>query len=463
MPGYYQAIVLVLLLLIVARVCVGIGRMSSTDSTIIYLDNNATTYPHPEVGTAMRACSRLGNASSPYAETAQKIIHAAREDILQRAGVQPHTHEVIFTSGASESNNLFLRGIVDAYHLGRIQQGKDDSSSQLPHLILSAVEHKTSIECAKQLAALGRAEITLLPVRSDGRVDPLTLAYAIQPHTVAISIMHVNNETGAINDIDQIARIAQAHNIALHVDAVQSFAKFPLSLCPRVRNSLAAISVSFHKVYGPTGIGALIISERMTPLLQKGVQICGSQNREIRGGTDNLAGIAGAAVAMRITMVDRTTKNFLLQNMRRWLIEHLRQRYTLGSFENYVGQDDTFEYPGPHDGGITVVFLGPVDEAGLPHQELSAPGTLLVSFVKHRPMREHFCNIVLQRDLRDEGVLVSIGSACNSGTSSHVLHALRAPYIIRCGVVRISMGDYNTVTEMKRFCTILDRCVAKQQ
>jgi cysteine desulfurase len=430
------------------------GLADLENSKKIYLDNNATTKPHPEVIKAVAQHANLGNASN--SDAARRVLAKSSQDILE--GLP--NRRVIFTSGASESNNLFLRGMVDAFHLSLLTKPSfSKSSDTLPHLIIADTEHKTSIECVKQLAALDRAEITLLPCRNDGTIDPMVVAYAIKPNTIVISVMHVNNETGGINDIASIGKIAAAHNITFHTDIVQSYAKL---LNPEDLHDIDALSVSFHKIHGPTGVGALIIKPRLIPILQKAPQISGSQNEGIRGGTENIAGIAGAATAVQLSNAAQISTYQHVEKLKNMLVTHLLNQYKLEKFSALAGTPDETEWMGPQDGKVSIIFLGPITWDGTPDRERSSPYTLLVSFIKHSPMASHFCNIQLQKDLNDAGAIVSIGSACNGGAPSHVLKAMRAPFIVRCGVIRISPGAYNTEAEIKKFCQLLDICVAKQ-
>jgi cysteine desulfurase len=415
----------------------------------VYLDNNGTTPPHFEAIKKMQEYSRLGNISSAYAHTAKNEIEKVNIQIGKAVGsVYFHPVVVVHTSGASESNSLFLRGVVDAYW---INQSKKDL---LPHLIISSIEHKTSIECAKHLAKLDRAEITFISPRINGIIDPMEVAYAIRPNTIGISVMHVNNETGAINDIESISKIASVHKIPYHIDIAQSFGKIPISWT-RI-SGIIALSISFHKLYGPTGVGALILSENLAQILQQVPQICGTQNSGLRGGTENIAGIIGAGEAVRISMINRMQKNMRILQMKIRLIQFLNDNFNIQKYEDYAGkpdQYDPFRFVGENHEKPIVVFLGPTDFLGLPDLKKSASNTLLISFIRVASLKNHFCNIMIKKKLFDEGVIVSIGSACNTSDEkpSHILESIKAPYIVRCGVIRISLGDYNTSKDIKKF------------
>jgi len=419
----------------------------------VYLDNNGTTPPHASVIKKMSENAFLGNASSTYGNAAREEIAKTNNWICRalEIGNKDTQPVIIYTSGASESNNLFLRGVVDFYWLMEAKKGNDHSS--IPNIILSDVEHKTSIECAKQLASLQRAEVTFIAPRVNGTIDPMEIAYAIKPNTVGISIMHVNNETGAINDVAQIAKIAASRGIPFHTDIAQSFGKIYHEICNPFANTVA-MSISFHKLYGPVGVGALVVSRSMAEILANVPQICGNQNYGLRGGTENVAGIVGAGEAIKLSTFGRIIKNAELLGFKKHIINFIQSNFIVQKYEEYAGKPEQYD---PFTQSVRrrpiVIFLGPVDFSGFPDLENSAPNTLLISFVRQIPLRDHFCNIILKEKLLEEGIIVSIGSACNTteGQPSHVLTAMKAPYIVRCGVIRISFGDYNTLTDIKKF------------
>lgn len=405
----------------------------------IYLDNNSTTQPTHSVQEIMQKYAFCGNHSSSYTHEAQNKVRAAEQQICDWVG---YPAKIIWTSGGSEANNLFLRGIVDAYHMHTHARGTDTFIIQKPHIICSMVEHKSSIDCVKQLEALNRADVTWIPPRCDGSIHPMEVAYAITPATIAISIMHVNNETGAVNDINTIAQIAHSRGIPFHTDAVQSFGKYP-------RIMADAISVSFHKLHGPTGIGALILENKFFHA-PRGIspQICGTQNYGLRGGTLNVAGIAGASEAMRCTFANRAAKNAHLITMRDFIIRELSQYFPAGDICKYY-------------------TAAPLDNNYVPARSefvimnRDNLNTLALCFIKNSLAR-HFCNLQLKRDLEVRGVKVSIGSACSHNSKSHVLVAMKMPFVIQCGIIRVSLGDNNTLDECEYFCRILIPLVAQQ-
>lgn len=400
----------------------------------IYLDNNSTTQPTRSVQKIMQKYAFCGNHSSSYTHEAQNIVCTAEQQICDWVG---YPVKIIWTSGGSEANNLFLRGIVDTYHMHNTTF--DTFIMQKPHIICSMVEHKSSIDCVKQLEALNRADVTWITPRCDGSIHPMEVAYAITPATIAISIMHVNNETGAVNDINTIAQIAHLRGIPFHTDAVQSFGKYS-------RIMADAISVSFHKLHGPTGIGALILENKFFNT-RRGIspQICGTQNYSLRGGTLNVAGIAGASEAMQCTFANRAVKNEHLAAMRDFIIRELSQHFPTGDICKYHNMANNYV---PARSEFIVVNRDNLN-------------TLALCFIKNS-LAQHFCNMQLKHDLEVRGVKVSIGSACSHNNKSHVLVAMKMPYVIQCGIIRVSLGDNNTLDECKYFCHILIPLVAQQ-
>ena len=417
----------------------------------LYFDNNSTTQPHAEVVNAVSEASYLGNASASYAFGAQVKVEGLKKKILEWTFPDPlkrSGYQVVITSGASEANNLIIRGLVDS-------ASKSGDGSK-PHLVLSSVEHKTSIDCAKQLQDLGRADVDFIEPDIYGVVDPATVMSHVRKNTVLVSVMHANNETGALNDVGSIAAMCQTGGIIFHTDAVQTFGKMRLGDL-----GAGAYSMSFHKMNGPVGVGALIIRSDIAKKMHS--QIAGSQNDGLRGGTENIAGCAGGIRTMDITLYRRADKNARMLSMKKMFVNGLLQRFAVLPFSKFAHLTDDsalamVKNMPTSESDITskhkaVVFLGPVDTGGKPDYANSLPNTVLLAVV-NLPGGEtgvgdaykRFCNVKLKSDLAARDVLISIGSACLTKLQgpSHVLKALAAPFIIRCGVVRVSFGDYNT-------------------
>lgn len=250
-----------------------------------YFDYAATTPPHPDVIRTMAEImeTQFGNPSSihGYGERADQLLRRARSGCLAAIGVKPE--EIIFTSGATESNNLAIKGAALRYQ------------SRGRHIITTATEHASVYESFMQLRQWGW-EVTLVPVNSDGVVNAQQVVDAIRPDTVLVSLMHVNNETGAIHPIAEIGKQLKkkAPRVLFHVDGVQGFGK--IKVTPDAWGA-DLYSLSAHKIRGPKGVGLLYVRSgvELTPLMSGG-----SQEQGLRAGTENVALLVGMAKAMRM-------------------------------------------------------------------------------------------------------------------------------------------------------------------
>lgn len=268
-------------------------RQIETDS--IYLDHAATTPVDPEVLRAMAPwfTEYFGNPSSIYqlGQQSRAALDEARARCAAVLGCHPA--EIVFTSGATESNNLALAGSVWAAR-------ERDPGSPPPHIVTSAVEHHAVLHKAEWLESIGFG-LTVVPVSPDGIVDPIDIEQAIRPETALISVMYANNETGAIQPIAEISAIARARGIPFHTDAVQAAGLLPL----RVDDlGVDLLSLSAHKFYGPKGVGLLYV-RRGTPLSWQ--QLGGGQESGRRGGTENVPLIMGMGAALTMAERDRET------------------------------------------------------------------------------------------------------------------------------------------------------------
>ncbi|WP_298411948.1 IscS subfamily cysteine desulfurase [Hydrotalea sp.] len=270
----------------------------------VYLDNNATTLTDPAVLEVMIPyfTKHFGNAASKnhvFGWEADEAVAYAREQVANLIGAEPN--EIIFTSGATESDNLALKGIVEAY------AGKGN------HIITLNTEHKAVIDTCKHLEKNG-VEVTYLPVNADGLIDVTAIEAAIQPTTILIAVMYANNEIGIIQPISSISAIAKKHGLLLFTDATQAVGKIPVNV---VSDGIDIMAFSAHKMYGPKGVGALYV-RRKNPRVKLTAQIDGGgHERGMRSGTLNVPGIVGfgkACELCRLQMMEDTAKTERLRN-----------------------------------------------------------------------------------------------------------------------------------------------------
>ena len=362
-------------------------------NNIIYMDNHATTPIAPEVLEAMMPylTTNFGNASSthPFGVTAKDAVEKARHQVAELLGCS--AGEIIFTSGATESDNLAVRGIAYACR----EKGN--------HIITSTAEHHAILDTCHALATEG-FETTYLPVDKYGRVRPDDVAAAITPKTVLMSFMYGNNEVGTINPITDIAAVAAKHGVFFHSDAVQGIGQLPANM-ERLGVDLASLTA--HKIYGPKGVGALYI--RQNSLRPHSLFYGGGQEEGIRPGTLNVAGIAGLGAACELS------KNYMEigKNHVVTLRDSLHQKLN--------------------------ACLGDIHLNGHPEQRL--PGNLNLCFAG---VQSHALLMGLK------SVAVSTGSACDSESvkASHVLVAMGVPNELALTAVRFGLGRYNTAAEV---------------
>jgi len=412
----------------------------------IYLDNNSTTLlcaPAKKVHTEWLSCYNA-SSDSKIAKPAKAMLEKAQDAILAHCNVNVATHTAIFTSGATESNCLIIKTCVRAYRKKLLER----DSELVPHVISSQTEHHSIIECLNCLEKDGDIELTLLEPTTFGNILPRDVEAAIKPNTCLITIMFANNEIPIINNVEEIGKIAHKHRIPMHSDCVQIFGKYKIDIG---KNNLDALSASAHKFYGPKGVGLLIINNDLIEGYGLQAEIHGSQQHGLRGGTENIAGIASMLVALKNTFISRKQKNIKLFKLRDVLLEKLAAIYKFGKFSDYL--DDKKEHP-----DLELLSLGPPPDK----KEFILPNTVLISIVKNRG--RPFCNVDLKNALDAKNIVISIGSACltKSKMSSHVIHAIGAPPVVKRGVIRISFGDSNTVDDICKFIKVLKDCIDKQ-
>jgi cysteine desulfurase len=382
-----------------------------TERTHIYLDYSATTPLDPAVAAVVRTHldDTFGNASSihRFGRTAKVVLEESRERIARIIGAQ--TAEIFFTSGGTESDNHALIGSA-LYQ--RRTFGRD-------RIAVSAVEHHAVLDCAAYLGSIGFI-VDVIPVNSQGCVEPDRAAAVVSNRTAILSVMHANNETGAVQPITALAEIAKHHRVPFHSDTVQTVGKLPVRV-----NELGTdlIALSAHKIYGPKGIGAIYIRQgtSLDPLLHGG-----AQERNNRAGTENVPMIAGFAEAMEIAERSR-------EALYRSATEFREQLF------------------GVISSALPGIIRNSDPDGSLPH-------ILSLSLDASRYDVESE-SLLLNMDLR--GVAVSSGSACTSGSiqPSHVLLAMGRDPKTTAATVRFSFGKFTTIEEVTRageiFCSIV--------
>ena len=365
----------------------------------VYLDHAATTPLDPEVLTAMEPylLEQYGNASSVHqlGREARVAMEQARERVAACLGAE--SGEIVFTSGGTEADNLALKGIL-----------RDASTEETPAgLITSAAEHEAVLRPAERLAEQGHP-VEILTPGEHGAVSPEQVATAIDEQTALVSLMHTNNEIGVQTDISAVAEVCHAHDVLLHCDAVQAAGLQQLDVD---HLGVDLLSMSGHKFYGPKGIGVLYVRNGVDlgPLVEGG-----SQERERRGGTENVPGAIGLAEALERAVEGVEERAERLSRLQRRLID---------------GLDDAV--PGPY------VLNTPIDDAPV------APHIVNVAFP---PEEEPLDGEMLILNLDMQGVLVSAGSACTSGAlePSHVLTAIGLDRPVASAAVRFSVGTNTT-------------------
>jgi cysteine desulfurase len=367
------------------------------DSLPIYLDCHATTPVDPRVLNAMIPyfTEHFGNASSighVYGWTAEAAVTKARETIAEAIGATPE--EIVFTSGATEANNLAIKGVAEAY----FSKGR--------HIITLATEHRAVLDPCQYLEGLG-FEVTFLPVRADGLVDLELLEKSLRPDTILVSVMIANNEIGVIQPIAEIGALCRNYGVLFHTDAAQGIGKVPLDV---ETMNVDLMSLTAHKIYGPKGIGALYVRRR-NPRVKLSSQIQGGgQERGLRSGTLYTPQIVGfgAAVELAIEEIDTDNERLNALKNRLWGI--------------------ISELDGIHLNG---------------HPTRRLAGNLNVSI-------EGVDGAALLLGLQSI-VAVSSGSACSSTSTapSHVLTALGRSESLAHASLRFGIGRFNTLKEIE--------------
>jgi cysteine desulfurase len=370
------------------------------------MDHNATTPMDPAVLKAMLPYlkERFGNPSSStheYGRVAREGIEEARAQVAQLIGALPE--EIIFTSGATEADNLAIKGIAWSY------KGKGN------HIITSQIEHKAVLNSCKSLEKEGY-KVTYLPVDKDGLIDPYDVKKAIADKTILITIMYANSEVGTLEPIADIGKIAKEKGIIFHTDAVQAVGKIPVNI---EELNADLLSMSGHKMYGPKGIGALYLKKgvKLTPMIHGG-----DHERGLRSGTENVPAIVGFGEACQIAMKELPEEMKRLQKLRGHLVNGVMKNIKHAQLNG--------------------------------HAEKRIPGNANFSF-------HYIEGEALILSLKN--FAISSGSACTSGSlsSSYVLRAIGVPDHIAHGSIRICLGRSNTIEQVDLFIKQLKESVSR--
>ncbi|NWF57706.1 MAG: cysteine desulfurase NifS [Syntrophaceae bacterium] len=373
----------------------------------VYMDHNATTPVHPEVLEAMLPFFReqFGNASSIHwaGREVKKYLDEAREKVAALMNADPQ--EIVFTGCGTESDNMAIKGVAFTHQ----DKGR--------HIITSKVEHHAILHTCQFMQGMGY-QVTYLSVDRDGLVDLEELRRSIRPDTVLVTIMFANNETGTIMPVREIGEICREKGVLFHTDAVQAVGKISIDL---KRLPVDILSLSGHKLNTPKGIGAQFIRKgtKLSPLIHGG-----AQERNRRAGTENIPYIIGLGKACEIAMRDFDKRHEYLRN--------LRDRLQEGIFRAV-----------PH-----------VELNG--HPVLRLPNTMNVSFLYVEGE-----SLLLNLDL--EGVAVSSGSACSSGSAdaSHVILAMGKSPLVAQSAIRFSLGLTNTPEDVDYVLEVVPRIIER--
>jgi cysteine desulfurase len=375
----------------------------------VYLDNNATTPALPQVVEAMQGYfgEHFGNASSihHYGQETRAAVERARESVAALVGCR--ASEIVFTSGGTEGDNLAIFGLAN-----------NQSDKTRHHVITSTIEHHAVLNSCKHLEASG-GEVTYVPVDGRGQVDPDDVRRALRPNTRLITIMMANNETGVLQPVEEIGKIAAEADVYFHTDAVQAAGKVPIDV---KRIGCDLLSISGHKMHAPQGVGALYVRKGtiLRPML-----FGGSHERSRRAGTENVPGIVALGKAAEIA----------------------REAFARGDMEHMSAQRDRLEQ----------TILGEVESTGLNGKGAPrVPNTASIYF-------DYIEGEALVISLDLKGLAVSTGAACSSGAiePSHVLTAMGLSPERARGSLRFSLGKQNTGEDVDFALSLVPQSVAR--
>ena len=373
---------------------------------MIYLDAHATTPVDPRVLDAMLPFlgDQVGNASSldhAAGRRTRDAVDAARRQVAAVIGASHK--DIVFTSGATEADNLAIKGVADS--------APDRSNRRGDHIVTVATEHRAVLDTCRHLAARG-CRVTVLPVGADGLIDPAAVEAALEPPTILVSVMAANNEIGVLQPLAAIGRLTRARGILFHTDAAQAFGRIPLDVNAM---GIDLLSISAHKIHGPQGVGALYVRTRQPAVHLAPLFDGGGHERGLRPGTLNAPGIVGLGAASSIAATEMVAEAVRLSSLRDRLLDGLRAAI------DGVHVNGSLAHRLPHNLNVSI---DGADET-------------LAS--------------------RLDGLAVSAGSACASGSiePSYVLRALGVPAPRAHGTLRFGLSRFTTAAEIDQAIAIV--------
>lgn len=436
--------------------------MKGIKKKIIYLDNNATTHMSEATKSILERYEDAENISSftPSAKLLkERVEHKTRlvlSKVFGKRSIVDKFH-ILFTSGATESNDAALRMVYDSW----LKERNHKTNNHYPFTILTSdVEHHSFLEAMEQLP---KSRVITVKQDKDGRVDPVKfidqLKRSGKNKVNFATCMSANNETGAINNIKRLSISSKKAGIFFHCDATQTFGKVPIDY-----SHCASISMSFHKTHGPKGIGLLLINKSVYKKMDLSPLFPGTQNNGLRGGTENVGLTLAALSGLDQTIIAHLQNKGNDERMSK-MVEQFFTR-----FKDEKGIDSLFytDYL-KKSKKMTNQNKGLIIRMSPKNEDHRLTNTMLISF--YHPGRYHegrkVCNIKIRKCLyKEAGIVISIGSTCLTGVkgASHVITSLTDNPAIRCGIVRISLSPMHTTqSDMDTLFSTLVTCLEKQR
>jgi cysteine desulfurase len=404
----------------------------------IYFDNNATTIVPDTVIASICKWYNMGNPSSNnvLGNKSTNLIESAKAAVAEYFGFSLKDYYVIFNSGASESNSYVITNAARSF---KVETGK------LPIIMHSNVEHKSVMHCIELLTADSLIAALPIYVNFDTGINLVKFEDMLKKNVSRVAlivVMYVNNETGIINNIKKIVEIAHKYNKPVHSDCVQAAGKIPLNISAL---GIDSVAISMHKMHGPIGTGICIIRKELVKNYGMCAEICGSQNFKLRGGTENIPGIAGALASIKYMLRDPILKKAAdIVNNRNHIVIGLSKLFPCF----YICDYGTSKSIAAKRSGVVIYWLTNKEFSNV------VTNTILLSVYKPK-----VCNQTLMAELEAEGIIVSTGSACNASETdgSTVVKNMQVPEELHNGVLRISLGIETTKSDASVFVKVFSK------